>query len=103
MMRGMTDDADRPLPSQPLPSDSATSPSSSPSPDHVLDRRGLFLGGASLVAGAALAACGKREEPKPAPPAPSPNAKAMGELADKVKKQEAAAETQPGVELVELT
>ena len=96
-MRGMTDDADRPsAPSQPLPT---------PPPDHVLDRRGLFLGGASLVAGAALAACGKREEPKPAAPpaAPNPNAKAMNELADQVKKQEAAAESMPGVELVELT
>jgi amidase len=97
MMRGMTDDANRP---------SATSPPQPGEAASAIDRRDLFRGGATLVAGAALGACGKREEAKPAPAAPpmsSPNTKAMGELADKVKKQEAASESIPAVELVELT
>jgi amidase len=47
----------------------------------ALDRRDLFRGGATIVVGAALSACGRREEPRPAsakpaeppaPPAPTP-------------------------------
>src|ERR1051325_3626500 len=105
MMRAMTDDANRPsAPSPHAPSDGATA--GEPMPRPALDRRDLFRGGATLVVGAAIG-CGKREEPSPAPPAPppkpSPNAKAMDELADKVKKQQAASEAMPAVELVELT
>ena len=105
MMRAMTDDANRPSdPSHHAPSDGATA--GEPMPRPALDRRDLFRGGATLVVGAAIG-CGKREEPKPAPAAPppkaSPNAKAMDELADKVKKQEVASESMPAVELVELT
>src|ERR1041385_4084048 len=105
MMRAMTDDANPPSdPSHHAPSDGATA--GEPMPRPALDRRDLFRGGATLVVGAAIG-CGKREEPKPAPAAPppkaSPNAKAMDELADKVKKQEVASESMPAVELVELT
>ncbi|TMQ06967.1 MAG: amidase [Deltaproteobacteria bacterium] len=76
--------------------DAATAP--------ALGRRELFVGGATLVAGAALAACGHREEPRPAPaPSPRPNAAAAAQLETKAKAQAAASESQPGVELVELT
>src|SRR5690242_8492147 len=106
MMRAMTDDANPPAdPSHHAPSDRATA-SEPAAPRPALDRRDLFRGGATLVVGAALG-CGKREEPKPAPPAAppkaNPNAKVMDELADKVRKQEAASESMPAVELVELS
>ena len=73
--------------------------------DPVFHRRDLFLGGASLVAGAALAACGTRDEPRPAPPPPppSPNAKAMAEVEAKAKANAAATESLPAPELAELT
>ena len=92
-------------------SDGASAPPSDPaSPrasDRILDRRDLFVGGATLVAGAALAACGTREEPRPAaappPPPPSPNAKAMAEVEAKAKANAAVTESLPAAELAELT
>ncbi|HEX7836238.1 MAG TPA: amidase [Kofleriaceae bacterium] len=72
--------------------------------ERTVDRRELFRGGATLVAGAALAACSSREEPRPAPaPKRSPNAAAQAELEAKAKAQAKASEELPGVELVELT
>ncbi|HEY0476073.1 MAG TPA: amidase [Kofleriaceae bacterium] len=94
-------------------------PSPAHVPVHAIDRRDLFRGGATLVAGAALAACGNREEPRPAPAGSaeppvvgggagsgtmkSPNAKMSAELEAKAKAAAAATESLPGVELVELT
>jgi len=74
-------------------------------PGAAIDRRELFLGGATLVAGAALGACGHHDEPRPAPASPPKmsNAAAAAELAAKAKAQAATSETLPGVELVELT
>lgn len=70
-----------------------------------IDRRELFRGGATLVAGATLGACGNRDEPRPAPAPPhkSPNAAAATEIEAKAKAVAAASESLPGVELVELT
>ncbi|HMG55578.1 MAG TPA: amidase [Kofleriaceae bacterium] len=79
-----------------------------------IDRRDLFRGGATLVAGAALAACGNRDEPHPAPAAaapapaqgsakPSPNAAAMAKLESDNKKATDAIESLPAAELAELT
>jgi len=88
------------------PSDKPIDPTEGSAPRlAVLDRRDLFVGGAGLVAGAALAACGTREEPRPAPPPPkvSPNAKAMAEIEAKAKANAAVAESLPAPELAELS
>jgi amidase len=72
--------------------------------DRAIDRRDLFRGGATLVAGVALGACGHREEPRPAPtPPPDPNKAAAAEVEAKAKAVATAGEAVPAVELVELT
>jgi amidase len=67
------------------------------------DRRDRFVGGATLIASAALAACGTREEPRPAPPppTPSPNARAMAEV--EARANATVTESLPAPELAELS
>ena len=88
-------------------SEAASAAPTDPASPRPLDRRDLFVGGATLVAGAAFAACGTREEPKPAPapppPKPSPNAKAMAEVEAKAKASAAVTESLPAPELAELS
>jgi amidase len=99
-----------------LASSHPPSPPSEPAPgDHAIARRELFRGGATLMAGVALGACGTREEPRPAPAAAaaaaappsaskqSENAKTMAELEKKVQAAAAVTESLPAPELAELT
>src|SRR5262245_52378571 len=67
-----------------------------------LNRRDVFRSGAVLAVGAALPACGNREEPRPAPAkpaAPEPVQPTPPAVAAKA----AEAEAVPAVELIELT
>jgi len=104
MIRGMTDDGDpAPAPACPPAADVEPEPAQ-------VHRRELFRGGATLVAGAALAACGTREEPRPAPRADKsgkpvnrrPSSVPQNEGADKAQAGAAHGEALPGGELVEL-
>jgi len=100
----MTDDGDpAPAPACPPAADVEPEPAQ-------VHRRELFRGGATLVAGAALAACGTREEPRPAPRADKsgkpvnrrPSSVPQNEGADKAQAGAAHGEALPGGELVEL-
>jgi amidase len=66
----------------------------------AIDRRDLFRGGATIVVGAALASCGKREEPRPAPPPAKPAAPPASAAPPPSTE---IADTAPAIELVELT
>jgi len=102
----MIDDSD--LPAAVSETNRVTDPSNdrsrSRSRSGSIERRDLFRGGATLVAGVALGACGHREEPRPAPaPPPSPSHAAAAEVEAKAKAVATAGEAVPAVELVELT
>jgi amidase len=116
MMRAMTDDDPAAVASDlQTPSlDAANGAEADPAAGRTMGRRDLFLGGATLVAGAALAACGTREEPKPAPATPSTkeaaaaakaakNAANQATLETKVKDITAVTESLPAADLAELT
>jgi amidase len=64
-------------------------------------RRDVFRTSAMIAVGAALPACGKREEPRPAPPKPAPEPVLPTPPAAAAKA--AAEEAAPAVELIELT
>src|ERR1044071_10017594 len=72
-----------------------------------VNRRDVFLSGAVIAVGAALPACGKREEPRPVPSAGSGSAKAAPEPAlptpPDIAAKATAAEAAPAVDLIELT
>ena len=70
-----------------------------------IDRRDLFRCGATLVAGATLAACSTREEPHPAPAAPAPATPAQPATPPTPPPPASAAApgAAPATELVELT
>jgi amidase len=79
-----------------------------PSAASGIDRRDLLRGGATLLAGATLAACGKREEPHPAPAAPKPTeptepTSASPPPSAPTPATAASHEAAPATELVELT
>jgi amidase len=65
-----------------------------------INRRDVFRSGALLAVGAALPACGKREEPRPAPAKPP---EPVLPTPPAVAARAAAAEAAPSVELIELT
>jgi amidase len=73
--------------------------------ESAIDRRDLFRTGATLLVGAAIPACGKREEPRPAAPAkpPSPTAAAVAKKEADARAAAEAAEAVPAVEIIELT
>jgi amidase len=68
-----------------------------------IDRRDLLRGSATLVAGATLAACGKREEPRPAPAAPTPAQPTSAPPMSPPPATAASHDAAPATELVELT
>jgi amidase len=69
-----------------------------------INRRDVFRSGAMLAVGAALPACGKREEPKPAPATAKPaTPEPVLPTPPNVAAKAAAAEAAPAVELIELT
>ena len=65
-------------------------------------RRDVFLSSALLAVGVALPACGKREEPRPAPAKPAAKEPVLPTPPD-IAAKAAAAESAPAVELIELT
>lgn len=67
-----------------------------------LDRRMLFRGGASLAVGAALAACGSRSEPQPAPVSPASKAPEPAGSAAAAVEPAPDSDASEGGELIEM-
>jgi len=73
-----------------------------PAAAHVIDRRDLFRTGATLAVGAALPACGRREEPRPVAPQAKP-AEPPASPQPAAPATAGAHDAAPAAELVELT